>query len=184
MKQAIITPLPGAFTGAEARKPSIWKDLLFLLIKVASIVIAFILLFTVLFGITRYQEPSMAPAIKDGDLVIFYRSTKNGYLPQDAVVVTINGRRQVRRVIATAGDVVDINEEGLWINGSLQQEPGIYQRTERYQDGVSFPLTVQEGEIFLLSDSRVGATDSRITGCVRIKDTSGRVMTIIRRRGI
>lgn len=32
------------------------------------------------------------------------------------------GKEQVRRVIATAGDVVDITEDGLTINGAPQQE--------------------------------------------------------------
>jgi signal peptidase I len=91
---------------------------------------------------------------------------------------------QVRRVVATAGDSVDIVEAGLVVNGALQQEPEILNKTERYQDGVDFPLTVPEGQIFVLSDSRNGANDSRIFGCVRIEDTFGKVMTVIRRRSI
>ena len=166
------------------RKPSVWKDLLFLILKVASIALAFVLLFTFLFGIMRYPEPSMAPAIKDGDLVIFYRYTQSGYLPQDTVVLEFQGRTQVRRVVATAGDTVDIAENGVLVNGALQYEPGIYQKTERYQDGVDFPLAVPEGQVFVLGDNRADATDSRIYGCVRIEDTLGKVMAVIRRRSI
>lgn len=164
--------------------PSVWKELLFLFTKIATIVLVILLLFTFLYGAIRYSEPSMAPAVKDGDLVLFYRYTKSGYLPQDVIALDHNGQRQVRRVIATAGDVVDITEEGLLINGALQQEPAIFQRTQRYQDGVSFPLTVPEGQVFLLADSRAGAADSRIYGCVKIEDTLGKVMTIIRQRNI
>ena len=168
----------------SAQLPSIWKELLFLLAKVASIALVFAVLFTFLFGIIRYQDPSMAPAIKDGDLVLFYQYTSVGYLPQDVIVLKNNGQRQVSRVVATAGDTVDITEDGLVINGALQQEPEIYQKTERYQEGVSFPLTVPEEQVFVLNDSRTGAADSRIYGCVKIEDTVGKVMTIIRRRGI
>ena len=166
------------------RVSPVWKGLLFLLVKIVLIVLTFVLLFTFLYGIIRYNEPSMAPMIKDGDLVLFYRYTKSGYLPQDAVVLKFRGQRQVRRVVATAGDTVDITADGLVINGSLQQEPSIYQRTERYEEGVNFPLTVPEGHIFVLGDSRVGATDSRIYGCVDIEDTLGKVMAVIRRRSI
>ena len=162
----------------------LWKDLLYLLVKIAAIALVFTLIFTFLFGITRYQEPSMTPAIKDGDLVIFYRYNKIGYQPGNVIAFDRSGRTQVRRVVATAGDVVDITEEGLVINGALQQEQGIYQKTERYQDGISFPLTVPEGEVFVLGDSRTDATDSRVYGCVKIEDTLGKVMTVIRRRGI
>ena len=162
----------------------VMKDLLFLLVKIAVIVVAFVMLFTFVFGIVRYQDPSMVPAIKDGDLVVFYRSTSSGYLPQDVVVLEYQGQKQVRRVLATAGDTVDINEDGLLINGAQQQEQGIYQNTERYEEGVDFPLTVPEGEVFVLGDSRENATDSRIYGCVKTDDTLGKVMTVIRRRAI
>jgi signal peptidase I len=171
--------------GAARRHiPPVLKDLLFLLLKIALIALTFLLLFTFLFGILRYQEPYMTPAIKDGDLVIFYRYTKVGYLPQDALALKLNGQTQVRRVVATAGDTVDITADGLKINGALQQETEIYQQTERYEEGVSFPLTVPEGEVFMLGDSRTGATDSRMYGCVKVEDTLGKVMAVIRRRSI
>ena len=160
------------------------EDLLFLLVKLISIALAFALLFTFLFGIIRVREPSMAPSIKDGDLAVFYRYTKSGYLPGDAIVLAVNGQRQVRRVVAVAGDTVDITEEGLFINGALQQELGIYQKTERYSEGVNFPLTVPEKQVFVLGDSREGATDSRIYDCVKLEDTLGKVMTVLRRRSI
>ncbi|MDR0469118.1 MAG: signal peptidase I, partial [Peptococcaceae bacterium] len=164
----------------SASRPSIWKDLLFLVTKVASIALIFVLLFTFLYGIVRYPDPSMAPAIKDGDLVLYYHYNSVGYLPQDVIVLEHNGRSQVRRVIATAGDTVDITDGGLVINGALQQEIEIYQKTERYTEGVSFPLTVPEGQVFVLGDNRQVATDSRIYGCVKIEDTFGKVMTVIR----
>ena len=158
------------------------KDLLSLLVKIAVIAAAFVVLFTFVFGLIRYDEPSMAPAIKDGDLVVFYRLNSAGYLPQDLVVVDFEGERQARRVVATAGDMVDITEEGLMVNGSLQLEPDIFQDTERYVDGVDFPLTVPARHIFVLGDSRENATDSRIYGCVSNEDTLGKVMLLIRRK--
>jgi signal peptidase I len=87
-------------------------------------------------------------------------------------------------VVALAGDTVDITEKGFYINGALQREPDIYRETERYQDGIDFPLTVLEGHVFVLGDNRTGTTDSRIYGPVRINDTQGKVMTVVRRRSI
>ena len=167
-----------------ASAQSIFKDMLFLLIKIALIMLTFAALFTFLFGLIRYQDPSMSPAIKDGDLVVFHRYTKSGYLAQDVIALKHNGQTHARRVIATAGDTVDITEEGLYLNGSLQHEPEIYQITERYEEGISFPLTVPEGHVFVLGDARPGATDSRIYGTVAIEDTLGKVMAVIRRRSI
>jgi signal peptidase I len=160
------------------------KDLLFLVVKIAVIILVFLLLFTFVFGIMRNPEPSMNPAIKDGDLVVFHRYTNSGYLPRDAIIVEVDGHKQVRRVVATAGDTVDIIEEGLLINGALQQETEIFHKTERYQEGIDLPLTVPEGYVFVLGDNREGATDSRIYGPVEIEETKGKVMTVIRRRSI
>jgi len=171
-------------TGAVIAKTPVWKDLLLLLVKMMVIALGFVLLFTFLFGIIRVEDPSMYPAVKDGDLAVFYRYTKIGYLPGDAIVLEINGQKQVRRVVATAGDTVDITEGGLMINGALQQEFGIYHKTERYAEGINFPLTLPEGQVFVLGDSRVGVTDSRIYGCVKINNTLGKVMMVIRRRSI
>ncbi|MCL2670927.1 MAG: signal peptidase I [Clostridiales bacterium] len=162
----------------------IWKDLLFLLLKIVCIALSFVLLFTLLFGLIRYSEPAMAPAFHDGDLVVFHRHHADGYLPRDVIVLRRPGQLQVRRVVATAGDVVDITEDGLLINGALQQEPEIYQTTVRYAEGVEFPLTVPEGQVFVLGDSRTNAEDSRIYGCVRMEDTLGKVMAVIRRRNL
>jgi len=79
---------------------------------------------------------------------------------------------------------VDITEDGLLINGALQQEPDIFRNTLRYEGGVSFPLTVPEGQVFVLGDNRMDATDSRMYGCVEIKESLGKVIAVIRCRDI
>jgi len=94
------------------------------------------------------------------------------------------GQRQVRRVVATAGDTVDITGDGLVVNGALQQEPEIYQRTQRYADGASFPLTLSEGQVFVLGDARENAADSRIYGAVDVTNTLGKAIAILRQRNI
>ena len=172
---------PGAVSEGQT---SIRKEILYLFLKIGSVALITLLLFTFVYGVFRYQEPWMAPALKDGDLVLFYRYTGAGYFPQDVIALEFNGRKQARRVVATAGDTVDITESGLVINGALQHEPGIFQRTERYQEGVDFPLTIPEGQVFVLGDGRSGAADSRIYGSVEIDKTLGKVITVIRRRSI
>ena len=164
------------------RLTGVLRDFAMLLAKVAAIVLVTVLMFTFIYGAARYQEPYMSPAIKDGDLVIFYRFAKKEYMPRDLVVVKTSGKKEVRRIIATGGDVVDITGSGLTINGALQQEPDIRSPTYRYQEGIDFPLTVPYGEIFVLADDREGADDSRIYGTIKRDELVGKVMTVIRRR--
>jgi len=170
-------------TDESARTSSVARELLPLLIKIVAILAAATVIFTFLYGLARNTDPDMAPAVKDGDLVLFYRLDKD-YAIGDLLLFDYQGDRQVRRVIAKAGDTVDITENGLVINGAIQQEPYIYQATRRYQDSVSFPLTVGQSQVFVLGDSRENATDSRIYGPVNTDDTLGTVITIIRWRGL
>lgn len=163
--------------------PTLLGELLRLVLKVVIIVLLFTLLFTFLFGVVRYRDDTMSPAIKEGDIVFFYRLDKR-YVSKDTVMVEYNGEKQIRRVAAIAGDHVDITKEGLIINGALQQESDIYVDTKPYVEGISFPVTLKEGQVFLLGDNRLNAIDSRIYGPVEVKDTLGKVITVIRRRGI
>ena len=168
---------------AYPRKPSFWRELGMLGIKISVIAMAFALFFTFIYGFHRNTDPDMFPMLKDGDLIMFYRLEKN-YAIGDLLLLDFRGESQVRRVVAKAGDTVDIIEEGLVINGALQQEPDIYQQTRRYEDGISFPLTVGQGQVFVLGDARENATDSRVYGPVNIKNTFGTVITAIRRRNL
>ena len=163
--------------------PSVWRELGRLGLKVAAIAGSMLLLFTFVYGLHYNKESGMNPAVKDGDLVMYYRLDKK-YRAEDLLLLAFQGQKQVRRVIATAGDTVDITEDGLVINGALQMERDIYKKTERYEDGIEFPLTLREGEVFVLGDARDNVTDSRVYGPVRIGDTMGTVIVTLRRRNL
>ena len=166
-----------------ANGPSVGREFGTLIIKIAVAALAAVALFTFVYGFQRNLEPGMEPAVKDGDLILFYRLDKN-YAIDDLLILKFRGETQIRRVVAKAGDVVDITKDGLIINGDLQQEPDIYQKTERYQHGISFPVKVGPDQVFVLGDARADATDSRVYGPVNTKDTSGMVFGLLRRRGL
>lgn len=164
-------------------KNSIKGDLLFLLMKMGILAALLTAAFLFIFGISRCSDNSMNPAFKDGDLAFYYRLQKE-YNISDVVVVEKDDEKQIRRIIAKAGDKVEITEEGLKINGYLQRETGIYEETLPYVEGIVFPLEVPENEYFVLGDSRSNAKDSRIYGTVKKEEMKGGVMTLIRRRGL
>lgn len=161
----------------------ILQELLFLLGKIALILLIFAGVFSFIFGIFRYEDSSMYPMVKAGDLVVYYRLDKK-YSASDTIVLKQDKEYQVRRVIAVGGDIVNITEDGLSINGALQNESSIYEETLRYDTDVEFPLTVPEGCVFVLGDSRERSVDSRMYGCIDAKETCGKVITLIRRRSV
>lgn len=168
---------------AQPRPTSVLRDLGALSIKIIVIATTFALIFTFAYGFHRNTDPDMAPMVKTGDLVMFYRLDKD-YAIGDLLVLDFQGERQVRRVVAKAGDTVDIADGGLIINESMQQEPNIYQETRQYENGIAFPLTVGANQVFVLGDARENATDSRIYGPVNTDDTLGTVITVVRRRNL
>lgn len=168
---------------AAVQQPSILKEIIRLVIKIGAIVLMFFLLFTFVFGVEFSRDDSMAPAMKNSDIVIYYRWDKS-FAATEVAVVEFEGQRYARRVVAVAGDTVDITEDGLVINGAPQNEKNIYTETLPYLDGIQLPVTLQENEIFLLADFRDGSVDSRIFGPVNADKVLGKAVTVIRKSGI
>lgn len=176
-----------AETESKEKKPRVARnslayDLLILCAQIAAIALGTIVVFTFVFGIMRVTDPGMEPRFQDGDLVLFYRVGKQ-YMARDVVVFRHDGLLTSGRIVAMGGDTVNIDSQGLLVNGAYQQEPGIIDETTQVADGVTFPLTVPEDAVFILGDNRDEAVDSRIVGCVPMEQTLGQVIGLFRRRG-
>jgi signal peptidase I len=165
------------------QKQVIWEFLL----KLSLFCLALWILFAFIFGIRRVTGESMFPRVRDGDLILFYRLEQT-YSIDDVVAYKAGGYRYVGRIVAQGGDVVDLTDEGqLVVNGNVQEEEDIYYITEpRSNDGISFPYTVEEGSYFVLDDYRTAGaeSDSRRYGAISKKNLEGKVMALLRRRGI
>ncbi|MCR5352684.1 MAG: signal peptidase I [Clostridiales bacterium] len=152
--------------------------------------VLWIFLFKVV-GITQMPNSDMYPRIDAGDLVLFYRLDKD-IRAQDIIVISketpdTNGEKHlwIARVIAVAGDTVEITgEQQVKVNGNALVESNIFYQTPPYADYTEYPVTVGEGEYFVLSDSRANGTDSRVFGVVTREDFVGTVITILRRSNL
>lgn len=140
-----------------------------------------LLVLTFVFGIAKNEGNAMSPALKSGDLIMYYRHG-NTFSSNDIVVLEYEEEIQVRRVMAIAGDTVDITEDGLVINGALQQERDINTDTLVYEGGIEFPVTLKENELFVLGDNRLESIDSRMYGPVNGDIVAGKVTLLIRTR--
>lgn len=142
------------------------------------------LMFGVVFGITPMRNADMTPRISAGDLLMYYRLEQN-YRSQDIVVFEKDGEVYTGRIVAREGDSVEITQHAeLMINGSVILEQEIYYSTPRYESEVTYPVTLGDGEYFVLCDYREGARDSRYFGAVDQKEIKGKVITVIRRSGL
>ena len=91
----------------KRKETSIKDDLLFLILKILIFVALLAVTFLFIFGICRISDNMMSPAFKDGDLAVYYRLQKE-FQPSDTVVLEKDGEVQVRRILAVAGDEVNL----------------------------------------------------------------------------
>ena len=153
-----------------------------LLLRVLFIALTGWVLFSYVFLITQVGGNDMFPAVKDGDLVIGFRLQQE-YAKNDVVVYTAGGRSHIGRIAARATDVVTLDDSGtLLVNGTAQSGEIMYPTYAK--EGIEYPYRVPEGHVFILGDYRTQTEDSRDYGSIPMENVQGKVITILRRRGL
>ena len=139
-------------------------------VVVAVLLVVF--LFTFVFRVVGIEGNSMNNTLFDKDRVVisnFFYEPKAG----DIVVISRNYNNDlddtarsaspiIKRVIATAGQTVDIDfERGIvYVDGEPLDEPYIKELTHK-SGSVTFPVTVPEKSVFVMGDNRNDSLDSR-----------------------
>lgn len=145
-----------------------------------------VLLLLLVFRVVVVSGTSMNVTLLDGDYLllisnILYPSPQHG----DIVVVSKesfdDGAPIVKRVIATEGQTVDIDFEAgiVYVDGLALDEPYTFTPTN-LNGGMNFPLTVEEGCIFVMGDNRNGSRDSRFPeiGLVDEREVLGKAILL------
>jgi len=144
----------------------------------ASALAVIALLFTFFFRVFTVDGPSMVPALDNGDRIV---TSAYGYKPERGDIVVLYAKNLnkpiVKRIIAVAGDEVDINFASgiVTVNGT---EEHYTDELTRQQQNTAFPITVAEGTVFVLGDNRDMSLDSRspLVGCVEERYIVGKVL--------
>lgn len=82
----------------------------------------------------------------------------------------------IKRVIAVGGDIIEIKDQIVLVNGVVIDEPYIHPEAAMHDFG---PVTVPEGEVFLMGDNRNSSGDSRVFGTRPVDDMIGRAFVLI-----
>ncbi|MBQ9761627.1 MAG: signal peptidase I [Oscillospiraceae bacterium] len=146
-----------------------WKQNLMLnLHDVIYVLAGFMVIYMLFFRVVVVVGPSMYDTLLDGDRLVLvsnaiYQEPKQG----DIVVISKDsfkgGECIVKRVIATEGQTVRIESGRVYVDDVEMKEPYTNQPFSTTLDGrdMKFPLTVQEGQVFVLGDNRYHSMDSR-----------------------
>lgn len=130
----------------------------------------------------RVEQNSMTATLLPGDLVLVDKLLPRlgGYLTGDMVIFEAPGSwgasqrsPYVKRVIAVAGDRVDLADGRVLVNGVPLSEP--YTTSETLPIGETEYWLVADGELFVMGDNRGDSIDSRVFGPIEITSVIGRV---------
>lgn len=126
-----------------------------------------LLIFSLCFRVVVVSGPSMNKTLYDGDWLLVLSSTFYTK-PQYGDIVVISkdsfddGAPIIKRVIATEGQTVwiDFNEGIVYVDNIPLNED--YTNTlTTLDEGVTFPLVVDDGCVFVMGDNRNSSKDSR-----------------------
>lgn len=100
-----------------------------------------------------------------GDIIVFHAEPTRDY---------------IKRVIAVAGDTLEVKNDVLYINGKQVDEPYLaHNREEAKSQNIPLTkdvplITIPAGHIYVMGDNRLNSHDSRAIGPVDLKTVVGR----------
>ncbi len=126
---------------------------------------------------------SMFPTFDIGDqlLVDKISHVSRGYQRRDVVVfnppqkyidLTGNTEALIKRVVAIAGDTVEVKNNRLYVNNVVQEEA----YTNEFPEYTLAPLKVPKGMLLVLGDNRNHSFDSHVWGFLPEKNVIGRAV--------
>jgi signal peptidase I len=127
----------------------------------------------------KVEGTSMAPLLSDQERIFINKFVYHvGTIERGDVVVfwyPLDVTKSfIKRVIGLPGDLVEIRQGHVYINGKELDEPYV---PNEYMDSSDYaPLRVQPGEYFVMGDHRVSSNDSRMFGAVPARYIYGKAV--------
>lgn len=166
-------PLDGTGPAKAPRKSELreWLETIGIALVLA------LLLRTLVVQVYKVEGESMLPSFHTGEMVLVNKFIYKVRAPQPGEVVVLddplNPRRQlIKRVIAVAGETVEIKEDQVYINGRPLVEEYIDRALLRQE---TLPeVTVPAETVYVMGDNRGNSSDSRRIGPIPISKLEGK----------
>ena len=135
-----------------------------------------VLVASIFLPVLRVTGSSMQPSFAPGNVLVAFKT--NDYMPGDVCSFYYNNKLIIKRVIATGGDVLEIDEDGrISVNGLVMDE-GYVQSYALGLCDIEFPYKVPEEQLFVMGDNRASSVDSRVQafGCISKEELMGKIV--------
>lgn len=123
--------------------------------------------------------PSMEPTLWDSERLIVSKFIYRFSQPQRGDIIVFRYPRRpdtdfVKRVIAVAGETVEIRMGRVYVNGQIFEE-----HFKTKPSLTSYPkVEVPQGTVFVLGDNRANSEDSRFFGFVPLGNIKGKAVVV------
>ena len=150
-------------------------------ISIIAAVVMALLIRTFIVELYIVDGPSMKPTLQDEERLIVSKFIYRWRNPEKGEIVIFKYPRDpsrdfIKRVIATAGDTIEIKEGHVYVNDQMLQEDYILEKTR-----TEYPkVTIPEGTVFVMGDNRNNSDDSRFAdvGFVPLDLIKGKAMIV------
>lgn len=181
------TPAPTDSPASPSRRRHRW------IIEWAIILVVAVVLAVVVraFFLQTFFVPStsMYPTLKPGDRIVVEKVTHD-IQPGDIVVFSRPPAEDcggppvpdlVKRVIGLPGNTVKVRNDKVYINNKVLPEPWLPAKTDNSNPYTANygPVTVPQGDYFMMGDNRTSSCDSRMWGPVKGSSIVGKVVMIV-----
>lgn len=132
----------------------------------------------------RVEQQSMQHTLEPDQYVLVDKLTPrfDDYSRGDIVVFDpppawLNGAQStpyIKRVIGLPGDVVEIHDGSVWVNGTRLDEPYVYGGAPTVTTADPSRWVVPAGDLFVMGDHRAESADSRVFGPIPRSSVIGR----------
>ncbi len=152
----------------ESKKPGILREILGFLIYVGIVVGITFFIITFVGQRTYVSGSSMENTLSHGDNLIVDKITYRFSDPKRYDIIVFPFRHEenvyyIKRIIGLPGETIQIQDGSIYINGEILSES--YGREVMKSAGLAEdPITLGEGEYFVLGDNRNDSMDSRDPG--------------------
>jgi len=158
---------------SRCRFARVLRSTIFTLVVVAAFAVLVAMLWM---PVLQIYGASMSPTLEEGQIVISVKS--RDFEQGDLVAFYVGNKILVKRVIAGASDMVNIQSDGtVFVNGQELIEPYVSEKALGECD-LDMPYQVPESRYFLMGDHRSTSIDSRSSavGCISDEQIVGKIV--------